>query len=137
MRSFAAVLPAGCGLALWAFCCAASAEEAQVVDGIAAIVNGDVIDSATARDALAQSGAEALAPVGPDHVREAANAAWKAISQNGLPCAQVFQEIEKRVLEAAIRADGSTRRQIAKRLHTSERTLYYKMRAHGINHPAA
>jgi peptidyl-prolyl cis-trans isomerase SurA len=43
MRSFAAVLPAGCGLALWAFCCAASAEEAQVVDGIAAIVNGDVI----------------------------------------------------------------------------------------------
>jgi len=43
MRSFAAILPAGCVLALWAFCCAAFAEEAQVVDGIAAIVNGDVI----------------------------------------------------------------------------------------------
>jgi len=43
MRSFAMVLLAGCGLALWACCCAAFAEEAQVVDGIAAIVNGDVI----------------------------------------------------------------------------------------------
>ena len=43
MRSFAMVLLAGCGLALWAFCCASFAEEAQVVDGIAAIVNGDVI----------------------------------------------------------------------------------------------
>ncbi|HVD94978.1 MAG TPA: SurA N-terminal domain-containing protein, partial [Candidatus Limnocylindria bacterium] len=36
-------LLAGCGLALWGFCCAAFGEEAQVVDGIAAIVNGDVI----------------------------------------------------------------------------------------------
>ena len=43
MRSFAAVLPACCGVAVWAFCCAGFAEEAQVVDGIAAIVNGDVI----------------------------------------------------------------------------------------------
>src|SRR6266404_7562683 len=43
MRSFAMVLLAGCGVALWACCCAAFAEEAQVVDGIAAIVNGDVI----------------------------------------------------------------------------------------------
>src|SRR5207245_9230930 len=33
----------GCGLAVWPFCCAAFAEEAQVVDGIAAVVNGDVI----------------------------------------------------------------------------------------------
>jgi len=43
MRPFAAILLAGCGLALWPFCCAAFAEEAQVVDGIAAVVNGDVI----------------------------------------------------------------------------------------------
>src|SRR2546426_1438120 len=43
MRRFAAVLLAGCGLALWAFCCAAFAEESQVVDGIAAVVNGEVI----------------------------------------------------------------------------------------------
>jgi len=43
VRPFAAVLPAGCGLALWLFCCSASADEPTVVDGIAAIVNGDVI----------------------------------------------------------------------------------------------
>jgi len=43
MRPFAAVLLAGCGLALWALCRVAFAEESQVVDGIAAVVNGDVI----------------------------------------------------------------------------------------------
>src|SRR5436305_6032883 len=43
MRPFAAILLNGCGLALWPFCGAAFAEEAQVVDGIAAVVNGDVI----------------------------------------------------------------------------------------------
>jgi len=42
-RPFATVLLAGCGLALWAFCCVAFAEESQVVDGIAAVVNGEVI----------------------------------------------------------------------------------------------
>lgn len=92
-------------------------------------------------DWIAQAGPETSGPEtsGPEHdpIGEAANAAWKAILQNGLPCARVIQEIEKRVLETAIKIDGCTRRQIAKRLHTSERTLYYKMRAHGINTPAA
>ena len=87
-------------------------------------------------DWVAQSGSEPPGG-GTDHIRDAADAAWKAISQSGVPCAQVFQEIEKQVLENAIKADGSTRREIAKRLHTSERTLYYKMRAHRINTPAA
>src|SRR5438128_12412434 len=41
--SFAAVLPAVCGLVLLPICCAAFAQEPQVVDGIAAIVNGDVV----------------------------------------------------------------------------------------------
>ena len=43
MRLSAVVLLAACGLALWPICCAAFAQEPQVVDGIAAIVNGDVI----------------------------------------------------------------------------------------------
>jgi peptidyl-prolyl cis-trans isomerase SurA len=43
VRPFAAVSGAVCALALLPICCAAFAEEAQVVDGIAAIVNGDVI----------------------------------------------------------------------------------------------
>jgi len=49
----------------------------------------------------------------------------------GVPYAKAFQEIEKRVLEAAIRMEGP-RREIAHRLGTSERTLYYKIRAHGL-----
>src|SRR5438128_7128040 len=43
MRPFAAILLAGCGLALWPFCAAFAQGEPQVVDGIAAIVNGEVI----------------------------------------------------------------------------------------------
>ena len=43
VRPFAAILLAGCGFALWPFYCAAFAQEPQVVDGIAAVVNGEVI----------------------------------------------------------------------------------------------
>src|SRR5205809_5347633 len=44
IHPFAAILLAGCGLAVWPFCGTGFAEqEAQVVDGIAAVVNGDVI----------------------------------------------------------------------------------------------
>ena len=43
IRQFGVTMLAGFVLAVWPICCAAAAEEAQVVDGIAAIVNGDVI----------------------------------------------------------------------------------------------
>ena len=43
VRPFTAVSSAVCALALLPICCAAFAQEAQVIDGIAAIVNGDVI----------------------------------------------------------------------------------------------
>jgi peptidyl-prolyl cis-trans isomerase SurA len=43
VRPFTAVSLAVCALALLPICCAAFAQEAQIVDGIAAIVNGDVI----------------------------------------------------------------------------------------------
>jgi DNA-binding NtrC family response regulator len=68
-----------------------------------------------------------------DLFAEAANSIWKAISQRGVPYPRAFQEIEKRVLETAISASEVTRREIAQRLHTSERTLYYKMRVHGLH----
>ncbi len=82
-------------------------------------------------DWMAQSGSDG-ATADADLFAEAAGAIWKAISQRDVPYAQAFQEIEKRVLEAAINLHGSTRREIAQRLHTSERTLYYKMRSHGL-----
>src|SRR5437016_6454800 len=43
VRPFAAILLTGCGFALWPFYCAAFAQEPQVVDGMAAVVNGEVI----------------------------------------------------------------------------------------------
>jgi transcriptional regulator with PAS, ATPase and Fis domain len=76
------------------------------------------------------------APIDLDLLDEAASAIWKTIYERGVSYAHAIQEIERRVLEAAINARGSTRREIAQRLQTSERTLYYKMRAHGINQPA-
>ena len=68
----------------------------------------------------------------PDLLGEAARATWEAINRAGVTYAYALQEIEKRVLQAAINVPGSTRRQVAQRLRTSERTLYYKMRAYGL-----
>jgi transcriptional regulator with PAS, ATPase and Fis domain len=57
---------------------------------------------------------------------------WQSIV-GGLGYDQALQEIEKRVLTAAVAVPGSTRRKIAQRLHISERALYYKMRACGLS----
>ena len=86
-------------------------------------------------DWIAQAGPED-GRIDKDPIAEAASAMWTAISQRGVSYASAFLEIEKKVLETAIHFDGSTRREIAQRLKTSERTLYYKMRAHGLSHPA-
>ena len=85
-------------------------------------------------DWMAQSAPEA-AGVDLDLLAEAANATWRAISQRGVSYAQAIQEIERRVLKTAMNAHGSTRRELALRLQTSERTLYYKMKAHGLSRP--
>lgn len=82
-------------------------------------------------DWMAQSASETLA-TDADLLGNAAGAVWEAITQRGVPYAVAFQEIEKRVLEAAITSGGASRRAIAERLHTSERNLYYKMRAHRL-----
>jgi two-component system response regulator PilR (NtrC family) len=72
-----------------------------------------------------------------DLLDTAAAALWKTISRCGLSYRSAFQEMEKRILETALHAGGSTRQQIARQLQTSERTLYYKMRAHHLRGPAA
>ncbi len=84
--------------------------------------------------AQTESQVKAEAAVAIDPYADAADAIWKVIIQLGIPYADAFQEIEKRVLEAAINTHGTTRREIAQKLHTSERTLYYKMRSHGLSH---
>ncbi|HYB76602.1 MAG TPA: sigma 54-interacting transcriptional regulator [Candidatus Bathyarchaeia archaeon] len=87
-------------------------------------------------DWLAQSGSDALG-AGQDLLAEAAASAWKAISQRGISYAETIQGIERRLIETAVNIPGCTRRQMAQRLRTSERTLYYKMRTHRIQGPGA
>jgi len=82
-------------------------------------------------DWMAQAGPEA-AYAGADPLAKAAGELWTAISQSGIPYSRAVREVEKRVLEAAINVPGTTRRVAAQRLSTSERTLYNKMRVHGI-----
>jgi peptidyl-prolyl cis-trans isomerase SurA len=50
MRWFAIALLAACGPALLPLCCAAFAAEPEVINGIAAVVNGDVITYSQVRD---------------------------------------------------------------------------------------
>lgn len=68
----------------------------------------------------------------PDLLGEAAAKVWGAISVQGISYAQAIQQLERRVLEAALKVEGRTRREIAQHLRTSERTLYHKMRAHEL-----
>lgn len=71
-----------------------------------------------------------------DPLGEAAQSMWKAISQRGLSFSQALQQIEKKIIETALNAGGRTRREIARQLGTSERTLYHKIRAHHLSHRA-
>jgi len=73
---------------------------------------------------------------GKDLLGEAAQKLWEAISRGGVSYAQAMRQIEKKVLENALKSGGETRRDLAKRLHTSERTLYHKIRAHRLGDPA-
>jgi transcriptional regulator with GAF, ATPase, and Fis domain len=68
----------------------------------------------------------------PDLLGEAADKVWGAISGQGIPYAQAIQQLERRVLQAALNVGGHTRREIAQRLRTSERTLYHKIRTYEL-----
>jgi transcriptional regulator with PAS, ATPase and Fis domain len=67
-----------------------------------------------------------------DLMLEAGERLWEVIDGRGLPYARAIHQLEKRVIEIALRDGGATRRDVAKRLQTSERTLYHKMRAHHL-----
>jgi DNA-binding NtrC family response regulator len=67
-----------------------------------------------------------------DPVWEGARALWKAISQDGLPCALVLRRVERHILEIAMSHSPRGRRELAQRLQSSERTLYHKLQSHGL-----
>lgn len=68
----------------------------------------------------------------PDLLGEAASKVWGAISAQGIPYAHAIQQLERRVLQAALNVGGRTRKEVAQRLHTSERTLYHKIRSYEL-----
>jgi transcriptional regulator with PAS, ATPase and Fis domain len=68
-----------------------------------------------------------------DPVWEAGERIWQAISMQGVPYAKALCQLEKQILELALRHAGPTRRDVAKRLQTSERTLYHKIRTHHLS----
>jgi transcriptional regulator with GAF, ATPase, and Fis domain len=71
-----------------------------------------------------------------DWICEAADSLSNAIFQSGLPYEQAIRQIEGKILEFVVARGDLTRRQIATLLQTSERTLYHKLRSHGIRHQA-
>jgi transcriptional regulator with GAF, ATPase, and Fis domain len=93
-------------------------------------------NSLGASDWLGQSRSDSVSEH-RDPLAEAAGSAWTAISQRGISYAETIQEIERRLLETAVSVSGCTRREIAQRLRTSERTLYYKLRAYRVQGPGA
>jgi two-component system response regulator PilR (NtrC family) len=89
-------------------------------------------NSLTCADWLAQSSLDELEDH-QDPVREAGRILWRAIGQDGITFADLIARIESELLTRALQSGGRTRREIAKLLRTSERTLYHKMRAHGLS----
>jgi len=67
-----------------------------------------------------------------DLVREAAQALWRAVARDGIPFSLVLRLAEKHLLELALSASPRSRRELAQRLKTSERTLYRRLQSHGL-----
>jgi transcriptional regulator with PAS, ATPase and Fis domain len=65
-----------------------------------------------------------------DAFHDAAGVLWNAILHRGLTYNEAMHQLEGKLLEAALHSGKHTRREIALRLQTSERTLYHRLRSH-------
>ncbi len=88
--------------------------------------------SLTRDDWLQQEEQAEAEPTSPDHVLQAANMLWMVMLKQGLSFPALMRRLEGELLSRALQVKGKTRREIAKLLHTSERTLYHKIQAHRI-----
>ena len=68
-----------------------------------------------------------------DDILQAASLLWLAMTRQEMALPDVMHRVEGELLNMALHASGKTRREIAKLMHTSERTLYHKIQAHGIS----
>ena len=67
-----------------------------------------------------------------DDIPKATNLLWAILLEQEVPFHELIRKIEADLLRRALQLGGKTRREIAQLLHTSERTLYHKISAHGI-----
>ena len=67
-----------------------------------------------------------------DGLNEAGKMLWRVLARNEMSFTGLMQRVERDLLERALRVNGRTRREIARFLGTSERTLYHKIRAHNL-----
>jgi two-component system response regulator AtoC len=95
------------------------------------LIMKDEGNSLTRADWLQQEEQSAATPC-RDDILQAANMLWVAMLEHELPFPELMRRIESELLQRALRTSGKTRREIAKLLRTSERTLYHKIQAHGI-----
>jgi len=71
-------------------------------------------------------------PEGTDRVREAGDTLWRVLARQEMSFASLMRRVESDLLQRALHMKGRTRREIARHLRTSERTLYHKMKSHGL-----
>jgi two-component system response regulator PilR (NtrC family) len=70
-----------------------------------------------------------------DEVMQATNLLWVAMLKQDVPLTDMIRQIEGQLLQRALQVEGKTRRELARLLHTSERTLYHKISSHGYRQP--
>jgi transcriptional regulator with GAF, ATPase, and Fis domain len=63
------------------------------------------------------------------NIDDAANILWPMMVEHDLSFRSLMKSIEGEILKKALQSKAKTRRELAQLLHTSERTLYHKMRA--------
>ena len=64
------------------------------------------------------------------NIVQAANLLWLVMLREEVPLGDLMRRTESELLQKAVRIQSKTRREIARLLHTSERTLYHKISSH-------
>jgi transcriptional regulator with GAF, ATPase, and Fis domain len=88
--------------------------------------------SLTRADWLRQEAERESDAKSPDDIPRVTNLLWTILLRQEVTFPELIRKIEGELLRRALRLGGKTRREIAQMLHTSERTLYHKISAHGI-----
>jgi transcriptional regulator with GAF, ATPase, and Fis domain len=87
----------------------------------------------TREDWLLQNSHDMGAPPAADRLIEAGNMLWRVLTGQEMSFSGLMRRVERDLLERALRVNGRTRRDIARFLGTSERTLYHKLKAHKLS----